>query len=63
MKVAIVTGGSSGMGEATVQELEKRGWKVAAMARSAHEFKGDAETLRGYKKGDRIELTLRAEPC
>jgi 3-oxoacyl-[acyl-carrier protein] reductase len=41
MKVAIVTGGSSGMGEATVQELEKRGWKVAAMARNAHEFKGD----------------------
>ncbi len=41
MKVAIVTGGSSGMGEATVQELEKRGWKVAAMARSAKEFKGD----------------------
>ena len=24
MKVAIVTGGSSGMGEATVKELEKR---------------------------------------
>jgi 3-oxoacyl-[acyl-carrier protein] reductase len=41
MKVAIVTGGSSGMGEATVQELQKRGWKVAAMARSAHEFRGD----------------------
>ena len=41
MKVAIVTGGSSGMGEATVQELHKRGWKVAAMARSARQFKGD----------------------
>ncbi len=41
MKVAIVTGGSSGMGEATVEELEKRGWKVAAMARSAQEFRGD----------------------
>jgi 3-oxoacyl-[acyl-carrier protein] reductase len=41
MKVAIVTGGSSGMGEATVKELEKRGWRVAAMARGASEFHGD----------------------
>jgi len=41
MKVAIVTGGSSGMGEATATELEKRGWKVAAMARGASEFRGD----------------------
>jgi hypothetical protein len=30
---------------------------------STHEFKGSAETLRDYKKGDRIELTLRSEPC
>ena len=30
---------------------------------SMHEFKGDAETLKDYKKGDNIELTLRAEPC
>ena len=29
------------MGEATVRELEKRGWHVAAMARSKTEFKGD----------------------
>jgi hypothetical protein len=28
-----------------------------------HEFKGDAETLREYKPGDNIELTLRAQPC
>jgi len=41
MKVAIVTGGSSGMGEATVKELERRGWKVAAMSRGAKEFAGD----------------------
>ena len=40
-KVAIVTGGTSGMGEATVTELKKRGWQVAAMARSKSEFKGD----------------------
>lgn len=30
---------------------------------TTHEFKGSAETLRDYKKGDRIELTLRSEPC
>jgi len=43
MKVAIVTGGNSGMGEATVRELEKRGWKVAAMARTKvpEAFRGD----------------------
>jgi 3-oxoacyl-[acyl-carrier protein] reductase len=34
MKVAIVTGGTSGMGEATAQELVKRGWQVAVMARN-----------------------------
>jgi len=26
-KVAVVTGGTSGMGEAAVKELEKRGWQ------------------------------------
>jgi 3-oxoacyl-[acyl-carrier protein] reductase len=40
-KVAVVTGGTSGMGEAAVKELEKRGWQVASMARSKTEFKGD----------------------
>jgi 3-oxoacyl-[acyl-carrier protein] reductase len=43
MKVALVTGGSSGIGEATVKELSKRGWHVAAMARTkvSKEFQGD----------------------
>ena len=40
-RVAIVTGGTSGMGEATVRELTKRGWHVAPMARSKSEFQGD----------------------
>jgi 3-oxoacyl-[acyl-carrier protein] reductase len=33
-RVALVTGGTSGMGEATARELVKRGWQVAVMARS-----------------------------
>jgi 3-oxoacyl-[acyl-carrier protein] reductase len=37
MKVAIVTGGSSGMGEATAEELVRRGWQVAVMSRSRYE--------------------------
>jgi NAD(P)-dependent dehydrogenase (short-subunit alcohol dehydrogenase family) len=43
MKVAVITGGSSGMGEATAEALTKRGWQVAAMARSKvpKEFRGD----------------------
>jgi 3-oxoacyl-[acyl-carrier protein] reductase len=40
-KVAIVTGGTSGMGEATVRELTGRGWQVAAMARNNTAFQGD----------------------
>jgi 3-oxoacyl-[acyl-carrier protein] reductase len=40
-KVAIVTGGSSGLGKAAVEELERRGWQVAAVARRNVEFAGD----------------------
>jgi 3-oxoacyl-[acyl-carrier protein] reductase len=34
MKVALVTGGSSGMGEASAAELKRRGWHVAVMSRN-----------------------------
>ena len=42
-KVALVTGGTSGIGEATAKELARRGWQVAAMTRShgQTEFRGD----------------------
>jgi 3-oxoacyl-[acyl-carrier protein] reductase len=43
-RVALVTGGSSGIGEATVNELRKRGWHVAAMARRNVEFEGDVSS-------------------
>jgi 3-oxoacyl-[acyl-carrier protein] reductase len=34
MKVALITGGNSGAGEATADELARRGWQVAVMSRS-----------------------------
>jgi 3-oxoacyl-[acyl-carrier protein] reductase len=42
-KVALITGGTSGIGEATAKELARRGWQVAAMTRShgEKEFRGD----------------------
>jgi 3-oxoacyl-[acyl-carrier protein] reductase len=40
MKVAIVTGGNSGAGEATALELAKRGWQVAVMSRSKFQKEG-----------------------
>jgi 3-oxoacyl-[acyl-carrier protein] reductase len=41
MKVALVTGGTSGIGEATAKELERRGWQAAVMARRNCPFEGD----------------------
>jgi 3-oxoacyl-[acyl-carrier protein] reductase len=45
-KVAIVTGGTSGMGEATVKEMAKRGWNVASVSRKKIEM-NDALSLQG----------------
>ena len=45
MKVAIVTGGSSGLGEASARELKKRGWNVAVMSRK--KFETDLLSLAG----------------
>ena len=47
-RVAIVTGASSGIGEATACELAKRGAKVVAMARRADKLEAGVERCRAY---------------
>lgn len=46
-KVAVVTGASSGIGEATVLELASRGASVAAVARSAEKLEALARAAAG----------------
>jgi Cu/Ag efflux protein CusF len=51
--------------EGQVTKVDKKSGTVTVKRSdgSTHEFKGDPETVRDYKKGDQIELTLRSEPC
>ena len=46
-RVAVVTGGASGMGEATCHELGRRGCKVAVLALDGQAAQRVAEELRG----------------
>ena len=48
MKVALITGGSSGMGEATARELSRRGWQVGIMF---SRNKGEADRVAGDING------------
>jgi len=48
MKVALITGGSSGMGEASAKELAKRGWQVAIMF---SKNKAEADRVAGETGG------------
>jgi hypothetical protein len=50
-------------GEVTQIDQKSGMLTVKAPDGKTHEFKGSTETLRDYKKGDKIELTLRSEPC
>jgi 2-hydroxycyclohexanecarboxyl-CoA dehydrogenase len=47
MRVAVVTGGASGMGEATCHELARRGHKVAVLDVNGEAAQRVAEDLRG----------------
>ena len=50
-------------GQVTNVDTKKGTITVRGSDGTTHEFNGSAETLSEYKKGDRIDLTLRAEPC
>jgi NAD(P)-dependent dehydrogenase (short-subunit alcohol dehydrogenase family) len=45
-KVAVVTGGTAGVGRATVREFARRGYDVAILARGAAGLKGAAEDVQ-----------------
>ena len=51
--------------EGQVTSVDQKNGKITVKAPdgTTHEFNGSAETLREYKKGDHIEMTLRSEPC
>lgn len=55
MKVAIVTGGNSGMGEATVRELVKRGWNAAVVSRT----KADIEKTLWFQGDVSVDADCR----
>lgn len=44
-RVALITGASSGIGDALAQELARRGWKVGLMARRASELEALAKKI------------------
>jgi NAD(P)-dependent dehydrogenase (short-subunit alcohol dehydrogenase family) len=57
-RVAVVTGGTAGVGRATVRELAKRGYDVAILARGAAGLEGAAADVR---KAGRQALPVQAD--
>ena len=53
-RVAVVTGGSAGLGRATVRELAARGWDVAVLARGKDGV--DAAVAEVEAAGDQVVL-------
>jgi len=53
-KVAIVTGASSGMGEAIAEELVQRGARVALFARRENRLQALAQRLAGQGSGETL---------
>jgi hypothetical protein len=50
-------------GEVTKVDKKNGTLTVKAPDGSTQEFRGSTDTVKDYKKGDKIELTLRSEPC
>ena len=55
MKVAVVTGGSSGIGAATVQEFSRRGWRVAIV------FSKDSSKAEQVASGLKDAILVKAD--
>lgn len=47
-RVVVVTGGSAGVGRATVEEFARRGWNVGVIARDAARLEAAAQAVRDF---------------
>ncbi|WP_281266436.1 SDR family NAD(P)-dependent oxidoreductase [Curtobacterium sp. 9128] len=57
-RVAVVTGGSAGLGRATVRELAARGWDVAVLARGLDGTEAAAAEVRATIIGNRVSASF-----
>src|SRR6187549_1898873 len=64
-RIAVVTGASSGIGEATARELARRGWRCVLLARRADRLEAIAKEIGGEWETcdvrDRAEVDAVAE--
>ena len=58
-RVAVVTGASSGIGEATARELARRGWRCVVLARRRERLEALAGEIRG--EAEACDVTDRAQ--